>query len=102
MARARPATAHQRLVTGEFAAPADEDGRPAGKREEIGTAKSAGETRSDSRGLRQCAAGSPAFFHTFQLKRARYDGLLFAEGHLNRGPLDDMLRRIWALPLPSG
>ena len=28
--------------------------------------------------------------------------LLPAEGHLNRRLLSDMLRRIWALPVPSG
>ena len=28
--------------------------------------------------------------------------LLLAEGHLNRRLFGSMLRRIWALPLPSG
>ena len=28
--------------------------------------------------------------------------LLFAEGHLNRRLFGDMLRKIWALPVPGG
>ena len=36
------------------------------------------------------------------VKHARYYWLLLAEGHLNRRLFGDMLRRIWALPLPSG
>ena len=36
------------------------------------------------------------------IKHARYYWLLLAEGHLNRRLFGDMLRRIWALPLPSG
>ncbi len=36
------------------------------------------------------------------VKHARHDWLLLAEGHLNRGLFGDMLRRIRALPLPSG
>ena len=36
------------------------------------------------------------------VKHARYYWLLLAEGHLNRRLLGDMLRRIWALPLPGG
>ena len=42
----------------------------------------------------------PAFFHTFQLKHARFYWLLLAEGHLNRRLFGDMPHRIWALPLP--
>ena len=33
---------------------------------------------------------------------ARYYWLLLAEGHLNRRLFGDMLRRIWALPVPAG
>ena len=36
------------------------------------------------------------------IKHARYYWLLLAEGHLNRRLFGSMLRRIWALPLPSG
>ena len=36
------------------------------------------------------------------VKHARYYWLLLVEGHLNRRLFGDMLRRIWALPLPSG
>ena len=36
------------------------------------------------------------------VKHARHYWLLLAEGHLNRGLFGDMLRRIRALPLPSG
>ena len=36
------------------------------------------------------------------IKQARYYWLLLAEGHLNRRLFGSMLRRIWALPLPSG
>ena len=36
------------------------------------------------------------------VKHARYYWLLFAEGHLNRRLFGDMLRRIWALPVPGG
>ena len=36
------------------------------------------------------------------IKHARYYWLLFAEGHLNRRLFGDMLRRIWALPVPGG
>jgi len=36
------------------------------------------------------------------VQHARYYWLLLAEGHLNRRLFGDMLRRIWALPLPSG
>ena len=36
------------------------------------------------------------------LKHARYYWLLLAEGHLNRRLFDDMLGRIWALPVPGG
>ena len=35
------------------------------------------------------------------IKHARYYWLLFAEG-LNRRLFGDMLRRIWALPVPGG
>ena len=35
------------------------------------------------------------------VKHARYYWLLLAEGHLTRR-LFDMLRRIWALPVPGG
>src|ERR1700730_4493566 len=33
---------------------------------------------------------------------ARYYWLLLAEGHLHRRQFGQMLRRIWALPTPSG
>ena len=36
------------------------------------------------------------------VKYARYYWLLLAEGHLHRRPFGQMLRRIWALPVPSG
>ena len=36
------------------------------------------------------------------VKHARYYWLLLAEGHLTRRRLGDMLRRIWALPVPRG
>ena len=36
------------------------------------------------------------------VKHARYYWLLLAEGHLTRRPFGDMLRRIWALPVPAG
>ena len=36
------------------------------------------------------------------IKHARYYWLLLAEGHLNRRLFGDMLRRIWALPVPGG
>ena len=36
------------------------------------------------------------------IKHARYYWLLFAEGHLDRRLFGDMLRRIWALPVPGG
>jgi hypothetical protein len=36
------------------------------------------------------------------IKHARYYWLLLAEGHLHRGLFGQMLRRIWALPVPSG
>ncbi len=36
------------------------------------------------------------------VKHARYYWLLLAEGHLDRRLFGEMLRRIWALPLPSG
>ena len=36
------------------------------------------------------------------VKYARYYWLLLAEGHLTRRLFDDMLRRIWALPVPGG
>ena len=36
------------------------------------------------------------------VKHARYYWLLLAEGHLTRRLLGDMLRRIWALPVPAG
>ena len=36
------------------------------------------------------------------IKQARYYWLLLAERHLNRRLFGDMLRRIWALPVPSG
>ena len=35
------------------------------------------------------------------MKHARYYWLLLAEGHLNRRLFDEMLRRIWALPVRS-
>ena len=35
-------------------------------------------------------------------KHARYYWLLLAEGHLTRRLFGDMLRRIWALPVPAG
>ncbi len=36
------------------------------------------------------------------VKHARYYWLLLAEGHLQRRLFSDMLRRLWALPLPAG
>ena len=36
------------------------------------------------------------------VKHARYYCLLLAEGHLTRRLFGDMLRRIWALPVPAG
>ena len=36
------------------------------------------------------------------IKHARYYWLLLAEGYLNRRLFGDMLRRIWALPVPGG
>ncbi len=36
------------------------------------------------------------------VKHARYYWLLLAEGHLSRKLFGDMLRRIWALPVPAG
>ena len=36
------------------------------------------------------------------VKHARYYWLLLAEGHLSRRLFGDMLRRIWALPVPAG
>ena len=36
------------------------------------------------------------------VKHARYYWLLLAEGHLSRKLFGDMLRRIWALPVPGG
>src|ERR1700681_3504397 len=36
------------------------------------------------------------------IKHARYYWLLLAEGHLHRLLFGGMLRRIWALPVPSG
>jgi hypothetical protein len=36
------------------------------------------------------------------VKHARYYWLLLAEGHLTRQHFDSMLRRIAALPVPSG
>ena len=36
------------------------------------------------------------------VKHARYYWLLIAEGHLSRKLFGDMLRRIWALPVPGG
>ena len=36
------------------------------------------------------------------VKHPRYYWLLLAEGHLNRRLFSDMLRRIWALPVPGG
>ena len=36
------------------------------------------------------------------VKDARYYWLLLAEGHLTRRLFGDMLRRIWALPVPAG
>ena len=36
------------------------------------------------------------------VKHARYYWLLLAEGHLTRRLFGDMLRRIWALPVPAG
>ena len=36
------------------------------------------------------------------VKHARYYWLLLAEGHPDRKLFGEMLRRIWALPLPSG
>ena len=36
------------------------------------------------------------------VKQARYYWLLLAEGHLHRRLFSDMLRRLWALPLPAG
>ena len=35
------------------------------------------------------------------VKHARYYWLLLAEGHLHRRLFSDMLRRLWALPLPG-
>ena len=36
------------------------------------------------------------------IKHARYYWLLLAEGHLHRCLFGQILRRIWALPMPSG
>ena len=36
------------------------------------------------------------------IKHARYYWLLLAESHLTRQLFGQMLRRIWALPMPSG
>ena len=36
------------------------------------------------------------------VKHARHYWLLLAEGYLNRRLFGDMLRRIWALPVPGG
>jgi len=36
------------------------------------------------------------------IKHARYYWLLLAEGYLHRRLFDQMLRRIWALPMASG
>jgi hypothetical protein len=36
------------------------------------------------------------------VKHARFYWLLRAEGHLRRRLFGQMLRRIWALPMPSG
>ena len=36
------------------------------------------------------------------VKHARYYWLLLAEGHLTRRLFGDILRRIWALPVPAG
>ncbi len=36
------------------------------------------------------------------VKHARYYWLLLAEGHLTRRVFGAILRRIWALPLPTG
>ena len=36
------------------------------------------------------------------LKHARYYWLLLAEGHPSRRLFGDMLRRIWAMPVPGG
>jgi hypothetical protein len=36
------------------------------------------------------------------VKQACYYWLLSAEGHLHRWLFVDMLRRIWALPMPAG
>ena len=36
------------------------------------------------------------------VKHVRYYWLLLAEGHLTRRLFGDMLRRIWALPVPAG
>jgi len=36
------------------------------------------------------------------VKHARYYWLLLAEGHLTRQVFGAILRRIWALPLPTG
>jgi len=36
------------------------------------------------------------------IKHARYYWLMLAEGHLHRRLFGQMLRRIWALPLPNG
>ena len=36
------------------------------------------------------------------VKHARAYGLRLAEGHLTRRVFGDMLRRIWALPVPAG
>jgi hypothetical protein len=36
------------------------------------------------------------------VKHARYYWLLLAEGHLHRRLFGDMLRRIWAVPMPAG
>jgi len=36
------------------------------------------------------------------VRHARYYWLILVEGHLNRKLFGEMLRWIWALPLPSG
>ena len=52
----------------------------------------------------RCRAFSspPAEVRWSAVRHARYYWLVLAEGYLNRRLFGEMLRRIWALPLPSG
>ena len=50
----------------------------------------------------ESAAPAREDWWTARVKHARYYWLLLAEGHLHRRLFSDMLRRLWALPLPAG